>query len=124
MQKFFNLEALSVNLAFYGPNKLFFFFFAGFYSPCSHPQVSNHLTLLAESLPSDSDEESAMPAIIRGNRNRCSVPGILYNTNTMESFHALDKQCLLKAEANKVKQFEQFTIEYVLQLAQCDTNLI
>ncbi|XP_022724540.1 ubiquitin-like modifier-activating enzyme atg7 [Durio zibethinus] len=75
---------------------------SGFYAPCSHPQVSNHLTLLAESLPSDSNEGSAMPAIIRGNRNRCSVPGILYNTNTMESFHALDKQGLLKAEAKKI----------------------
>ncbi|XVF25658.1 hypothetical protein REPUB_Repub13aG0232400 [Reevesia pubescens] len=75
---------------------------SGFYAPCSHPQVSNHLTLLAESLPSDSNEESAMPAIIRGNRNRCSVPGIIYNTNTMESFHALDKQALLKAEAKKI----------------------
>ncbi|KAK8580615.1 hypothetical protein V6N12_070877 [Hibiscus sabdariffa] len=38
----------------------------------------------------------------RSNRNRCSVPGILYNTNTMESFQALDKQGLLKAEAMKI----------------------
>lgn len=85
-------------------------FFTGFYAPCSHPQVSNNLTLLAESLPSDSNDESTMPPVIRGNRNRCSVPGILYNTNTMEGFHALDKQGLLKAEAMKVKQFELFTI--------------
>ncbi|GKB29855.1 ubiquitin-like modifier-activating enzyme ATG7 [Tanacetum coccineum] len=32
----------------------------------------------------------------RGNRNRCSAPGILYNTNTLEGFHALDKQDLKK----------------------------
>ncbi|KAF5943889.1 hypothetical protein HYC85_017966, partial [Camellia sinensis] len=38
----------------------------------------------------------------RGNRNRCSVPGILFNSNTLEGFHALDKQSLLKAEANKI----------------------
>ncbi|KAK6264612.1 hypothetical protein SCA6_020046 [Theobroma cacao] len=75
---------------------------SGFFAPCSHPQVSNYLTLLAESLPSDSNEESSIPAFNRGNRNRCSVPGILYNTNTMESFHGLDKQGLLKAEAKKI----------------------
>lgn len=74
----------------------------GFYAPCSHSQVSNHLTLLAESLPLDSSEESEVPVISRGNRNRCSVPGILYNTNTVERFHGLDKQGLLKAEAQKI----------------------
>lgn len=96
---------------------LFPFHFLGFYAPCSHPQVSNHLTLVTESLPSDSNEESAMPATILGNRNRCSVPGTLYNTNTMESFLALDKQGLLKAEAKKVKRFEQFTLKHIMQLA-------
>ena len=75
---------------------------AGFYAPCSHSQVSNHLTLLAESLPPEPSEQSSTQSISRGNRNRCSVPGILYNTNTLESFHALDKQSLLKAEAEKV----------------------
>ncbi|KAL0692945.1 hypothetical protein Bca4012_060125 [Brassica carinata] len=70
----------------------------GFYAPCSHPQVSNHLTLLSESLPSSSDEQSS----IHGNRNKCPVPGTLYNTNTVESFSKLDKQSLLKAEANKI----------------------
>lgn len=74
----------------------------GFYAPCSHHQVSNHLTLLAESLPPESNEQSFMPAISRGNRNRCPVPGILYNTNTLEGFQALDKQSLLRAEAKKV----------------------
>ena len=58
-----------------------------------------------------------MLAIIRGNRNRCSVPGILYNTNTMESFRTLDKQGLLKAEGKKVKQLELFTIDCVMQLS-------
>ncbi|KAL0011296.1 hypothetical protein SO802_006404 [Lithocarpus litseifolius] len=74
----------------------------GFYAPCSHPQVSNHLTLLAESFPSESNEQSSTAATSGGNRNRCPVPGILYNTNTIESFHALDKKSLLKAEAKKI----------------------
>lgn len=74
----------------------------GFYAPCSHPQVSNHLTLIAESLPSESNEQSSTAATSGGNRNRCPVPGILYNTNTIESFHALDKKSLIKAEAKKI----------------------
>ncbi|PHT34983.1 Ubiquitin-like modifier-activating enzyme atg7 [Capsicum baccatum] len=73
-----------------------------FYAPCSHPQLSNHLTLLAESLPAESDEEQSSLLASQGNRNRCPVPGILLNTNTLESFYALDKQSLLKAEAKKV----------------------
>ncbi|KAL0352991.1 UNVERIFIED_CONTAM: Ubiquitin-like modifier-activating enzyme atg7 [Sesamum angustifolium] len=73
-----------------------------FYAPCSHNQVSNHLTLLAESLPPESSEQLFMPAISRGNRNRCPVPGILYNTNTLEGFQALDKQSLIRAEAGKI----------------------
>ncbi|KAJ9136048.1 hypothetical protein P3X46_033162 [Hevea brasiliensis] len=74
----------------------------GFYAPCSHSQVSNHLTLLSESLPCDESEQSSVPAISLGNRNRCSVPGILYNTNTLEAYHALDKKSLLKEEAKKI----------------------
>ncbi|KAL3617044.1 Autophagy protein 7 [Castilleja foliolosa] len=74
----------------------------GFYAPCSHHQVSNHLTLLSESLPSESSEQSIVSPLNRGNRNRCPVPGILYNTNTLEGFQALDKQSLLKAEAKKI----------------------
>ncbi|CAH2046260.1 unnamed protein product, partial [Thlaspi arvense] len=72
-----------------------------FCAPCSHPQVSNHLTLLSESLPSD-DEQSLVESTSYGNRNKCPVPGILYNTNTVESFNKLDKQSLLKAEAKKI----------------------
>jgi ubiquitin-like modifier-activating enzyme ATG7 len=74
----------------------------GFYAPCSHARVSNYLTLLAESLPSESSEVSLIPEPSQGNRNRCSVPGILYNTNTVESFGALDIQNLLKKEAGKI----------------------
>ncbi|CAI0557912.1 unnamed protein product [Linum tenue] len=59
----------------------------GFYAPCSHSQVSNHLTLVAESLPADEDEQSSVPAIASGNRNRCSVPGILYTDLKKWSFH-------------------------------------
>lgn len=74
----------------------------GFYAPCSHPQVSNCLTLLTESLPPDPSEQLPSPETIRGNRNKCPIPGILYNTNTLESFHALDKQSLLNMEAKKI----------------------
>ncbi|KAL1560323.1 Autophagy protein 7 [Salvia divinorum] len=74
----------------------------GFYSPSSHRQVSNHLTLFTESLPPESNEQSLEPVVSRGNRNRCPIPGILYNTNTLEGFQALDKQSLLKAEAKKI----------------------
>lgn len=77
-------------------------FCTGFYAPCSHPQVSNHLILLAESLPAESDEGSSSLLANQGNRNRCPIPGILLNMNTLESFYALDKQSLLKAEAKKV----------------------
>ncbi|KAJ7968694.1 ubiquitin-like modifier-activating enzyme atg7 [Quillaja saponaria] len=74
----------------------------GFYAPCSHSQVSNHLTLSSESLPSESSQQSSRAASSHGNRNRRFVPGTLYNTNTVESFHTLDKQNLLKAEAKKI----------------------
>ncbi|XP_068664271.1 ubiquitin-like modifier-activating enzyme atg7 [Aristolochia californica] len=74
----------------------------GFYAPCSHAKVPNRLMLLAESLPSDLNQQSSTSEFSRGNRNRCSIPGILYNTNTLESFHALDKQILLMTEAKKI----------------------
>lgn len=73
----------------------------GFYAPCTNSRVSNHLSLIAESLPPEPSEQSSVATSL-GNRNRCSVPGILYNTNTLEGFHSLDKQCLLKAEAKKI----------------------
>lgn len=74
----------------------------GFYTPCAHPQISNPLTLLTESLPNDKGDQSSASEIIRGNRNRCPVPGILYNANTIEGFRALDRRSLLKAEAKKI----------------------
>ncbi|GJY34934.1 ubiquitin-like modifier-activating enzyme ATG7 [Tanacetum coccineum] len=73
----------------------------GFYAPCSNPQVSSYLTLLGESLPTEPSDDP-LTETSRGNRNRCSAPGILYNTNTLEGFHALDKQGLLKSEAKKI----------------------
>ena len=91
------------------------YFFAGFYAPCSHSQVSNHLTLHAESLPYESSEQSDTPTTSRGNRNKCSVPGILYNTNTLEDFHNLDRQSLLKAEAKKVSHPDSFDLISRLQ---------
>lgn len=76
----------------------------GFFAPCSHKQVPSHLTLLSESLPSeDQKQSSSLPAILnQGNRNRCPVPGILYNTNTLEGFNALDRVSLLETEAKKI----------------------
>ncbi|WCJ27184.1 Ubiquitin-like modifier-activating enzyme atg7 [Euphorbia peplus] len=75
----------------------------GFYAPCSNPQISNPLSLLAESLPSDETEQSSVPAaVFRGNRTKCAVPGTLYNTNTLEAFQALDRSSLLKQEAKKI----------------------
>ncbi|XP_010445799.1 PREDICTED: ubiquitin-like modifier-activating enzyme atg7 [Camelina sativa] len=73
----------------------------GFCGPCSHPQGSNHLRLSSESLPLD-EQSSIASSTSHGNRNKCPVPGILYNTNTLESFDKLDKQSLLQAEANKI----------------------
>ncbi|KAJ6842150.1 ubiquitin-like modifier-activating enzyme atg7 [Iris pallida] len=74
----------------------------GFYAPCSHTQVSNHLTLLAESLPPEPSEQSSLRETSHGNRNRCPVPGTLLNTNTLESFHALDRESLLRMEGKKI----------------------
>ncbi|XP_022039217.1 ubiquitin-like modifier-activating enzyme atg7 isoform X1 [Helianthus annuus] len=73
----------------------------GFYTPCSNPHVSNHLNLLAESLPTEPSDELQTAATC-GNRNKCSVPGTLYNTNTYEGYQSLDKKSLLKAEGKKI----------------------
>ncbi|XP_050224241.1 ubiquitin-like modifier-activating enzyme atg7 isoform X2 [Mercurialis annua] len=75
---------------------------AGFYAPCSHSQVSNHMTLIAESLPSNESGSDESSIQVISNRNRCAVPGILYNTNTLEAYHALDKKNMLKKEADKI----------------------
>ncbi|PKA58316.1 Ubiquitin-like modifier-activating enzyme atg7 [Apostasia shenzhenica] len=75
----------------------------GFYAPCSHAQVPNSLKLMAESLPDDlSEQSSSLQMMNLGNRNKCAVPGTLYNTNTLESFHALDRGALLRMEAKKI----------------------
>lgn len=74
----------------------------GFYAPCSHHKISNPVTLLSESLPPGVGDHSSISATNHGNRNRCPIPGIIFNTNTLEGFHALDRGSLLKAEANKV----------------------
>ncbi|KAH9309940.1 hypothetical protein KI387_037851 [Taxus chinensis] len=74
----------------------------GFYAPSSHAQVSNHLKLLSDSLPPDNGEETSASVKFLGNRNLCPVPGILYNTNTLESFKALDRHSLLNLEVEKI----------------------
>ncbi|XP_021854907.1 ubiquitin-like modifier-activating enzyme atg7 isoform X1 [Spinacia oleracea] len=75
---------------------------SGFFAPCSYHHVSNHLNLLSESLPSETSENSPSTSSSHTNRNRCDVPGTLYNTNTIEGFRQLDKQKLLKEEAGKI----------------------
>eukprot|EP00252_Welwitschia_mirabilis_P026079 TRINITY_DN8374_c0_g1_i1.p1 TRINITY_DN8374_c0_g1~~TRINITY_DN8374_c0_g1_i1.p1 ORF type:complete len:590 (-),score=92.26 TRINITY_DN8374_c0_g1_i1:893-2662(-) len=70
----------------------------GFYAPASHGQVSNHLKLLSESIHISSEGEGAFS----GNRNLCPVPGVLYNTNTLESFKAIDRNALFKKEVTKI----------------------
>lgn len=57
---------------------------------------------MAESLPDDAGEQLTSLQQVHGNRNRCPVPGVVYNTNTLESFHSLDRKALLKAEAKKI----------------------
>ncbi|XP_039120849.1 ubiquitin-like modifier-activating enzyme atg7 isoform X1 [Dioscorea cayenensis subsp. rotundata] len=74
----------------------------GFFAPHSRAQVSNHLTLLSESLPTAPIEHASSIETNLGNRNRCPVPGILYNTNTLEEFKELDRDNLLQIEANKI----------------------
>lgn len=72
----------------------------GFFAPCSHAQISNHLQLRAESLPTpDGILDSTFQL---NNRNQCPVPGTLYNKNTEEEFHAIDRKDLLIKEAQKV----------------------
>ncbi|KAL8105686.1 hypothetical protein AgCh_029474 [Apium graveolens] len=71
----------------------------GFYAPASSP-VSISLTVVAESLP---PEPTAHPILTNGDRNKCCIPGTLYNTNTIESFKDDEhRQSLFKAEAQKI----------------------
>jgi ubiquitin-like modifier-activating enzyme ATG7 len=39
---------------------------------------------------------------VHSNRNRLPVPGILYNTNTLESFQALDRQQLMSEATQQI----------------------
>jgi ubiquitin-like modifier-activating enzyme ATG7 len=75
---------------------------AGFFAPCSHPQVPSHLQLLLESLPPDTTDMNDTAVEVHSNRNRLPVPGILYNTNTLESFQALDRQQLMSEATQQI----------------------
>jgi hypothetical protein len=79
---------------------------AGFFAPCSHPQVPSHLQLLLESLPPDTADMNDTAVEVHSNRNRLPVPGILYNTNTLESFQALDRQQLMSEATQQVYSLE------------------
>lgn len=73
----------------------------GFFAPCSHAQISNYLQLRFDSLPQrNRGKLDSAPQF--SNRNQCPTPGTLYLTNTEEEFHAIDKDALLKKEAQKV----------------------
>lgn len=74
---------------------------AGFFAPCNHPKSPSHLQLLLESLPPDPGLVDG-PTEVSYNRNRLPVPGTLHNTNTLESFQALDRQSLMRATAQQV----------------------
>lgn len=54
-----------------------------------------------ESLPLDTGASNE-PTEVPYNRNRLPVPGMLYNTNTLESYNALDKPALLRATADQI----------------------
>lgn len=75
---------------------------SGFFAPCSHPQIPAHVQLLGESLPSDPGGGSRIASAVSGNRNKCPIPGFLYNTNTLETFVGLDKPALLKMTATQI----------------------
>jgi len=79
---------------------------AGFFAPCSHPQVPSHLQLLLVSLPPDTTDMNDTAVEVHSNRNRLPVPGILYNTNTLESFQALDRQQLMSEATQQVYSLE------------------
>ncbi|KAK1294119.1 Ubiquitin-like modifier-activating enzyme atg7 [Acorus calamus] len=55
------------------------------------------MSLYVESLP---DQQPSSP--VHGDRNKCPVPGTLYNMNTVEEFQGLDRGGLLKREAKKI----------------------
>ena len=71
---------------------------------------------MMESLPPD-------PGVNDGptpyNRNRLPVPGTLYNTNTVETYNALDKPSLLRTAADKVFVMIYSTLIKVFFVAGC-----
>ncbi|KAL3678221.1 hypothetical protein R1sor_021177 [Riccia sorocarpa] len=75
---------------------------SGFFAPCSHPQVPSHLQLMEESLPTDPGGHSSESFAVQGNRNKCPVPGTLYNSNTLEGFTGLDTPSLLKITTQQI----------------------
>jgi ubiquitin-like modifier-activating enzyme ATG7 len=74
---------------------------AGFFAPCNQPHAPSYLQLMMESLPPDPGVNTG-PAEAPYNRNRLPVPGTLHNTNTAESYNAVDKVTLLRTAADKV----------------------
>ncbi|KAL2642114.1 hypothetical protein R1flu_009701 [Riccia fluitans] len=75
---------------------------SGFFAPCSHPQIPSHLQLMEESLPADPGGQSTVSFAVQGNRNKCPVPGTLYNSNTLEGFTGLDTPSLLKSTTQQI----------------------
>lgn len=59
------------------------------------------MQLLSESMPSESGGDDD-PAVVSWNRNRCPAPGTVHNTNSLESFKALDRKAILEGAAGQV----------------------
>ncbi|KAG0623166.1 hypothetical protein M758_3G153100 [Ceratodon purpureus] len=74
---------------------------SGFFAPCNQPHAPSYLQLMMESLPPDPGVNDG-PIEVPYNRNRLPVPGTLHNTNTVETYNALDKPALLRSAADKI----------------------
>ncbi len=57
-------------------------------------RVPSHLQFLLESLPPDTANMKDTVVEVDSNENHLPVPTILHNTNTLESFQAMDRQTI------------------------------
>ncbi len=57
-------------------------------------RVPSHLQSLLESLPPDTADMKDTVVEVHSNENHLPVPTILHNTNTLESFQAMDRQTI------------------------------
>jgi len=57
-------------------------------------RVPSHLQSLLESLPPDTADMKDTVVEVHSNENHLPVPTILHDTNTLESFQAMDRQTI------------------------------